>query len=241
MRGLTLPWKYATPFMVFALSSLMPLAVADSIIVPGAYANTPAAGQASAPFRGTANRFQEFYLADLFGSTATETIRIDTLRFRIDEVIPLGTPFSTVASGISITMSTTDRDFNSSSTTFSQNLGPDAIVVLPERDLALSGTKTSATSFDVVIPLPTRFEYNRKNGNLIVDIKIRGTSGTPFLDSGGGQFAVSGGFDSPTGTKVQALITAFEFAPVPEPRTTLLLLTGTLFFILRKKGRIDPH
>jgi hypothetical protein len=202
--------------------------------VPNGNANVPGAGEEAVPFRSRGNRWQEFYFAPQFGLASTDLIQINAIRFRIDEEFPIGTSFNTMAEGISISMSTTSRDFNSSSVTFADNIGADVVQVLSERDLPLSGSKTSASSFDVVIPLPTAFNYNRLNGNLLVDIRIRGGSETPFLDSGIGQLAIDGPADGPIGTKVTGLVTAFDYQPIPEAGTMTLLSVGALVFVIRR-------
>jgi hypothetical protein len=216
------------------LSYSAPFTVADTVVVPNANAKVPGAGEAAVPFRSSGNRYQEFYFASQFGLAPTDFLQINAIRFRIDEEFPIGTSFNTVAEGISISMSTTSRDFNSSSVTFADNIGAEVVQVLSERDLPLSGSKTSPSSFDVVIPLPTAFLYNRLGGNLLVDIRIRGSSVTPFLDSGIGQLAIDGPADGPIGTKVTGLITAFDFQPVPEPTTLSFLLIGAVCLYLKR-------
>jgi hypothetical protein len=201
---------------------------ADNLVVPNAYATIsgPGAGT-TAPFSPNWHWLQ-VYDAQEFNSAAGDVLRINEIRFRIDEMSTVSS-FSTVAKGLSIFMSTTTKTVATASPLFAFNPENPLFEALPSTDLPMNGSRTSATSFDVVIPIPNRYEYDRRVGNLLVDIRSVGGGGVPFLDLQGSDstFVVSGPLDSDVGTKSGiGLVTRFEYQVVPEPSSVILFLSG---------------
>ena len=212
---------------------------ADTIVIPNVYDGAPAIGPGtSEPFNRLDRRMQQIYLSSQFTQVASDEIRIEELRFRVDEQHPIGTAFSTVARGLSIFMSTTTRTFDTASRTFSENYDGVLFEALPASDLPINGVRSSATSFDVVIPLPRAYSYDRRVGNLLVDIQIIDGANLPFLDQQimieGATFVVSGAASAQTGTKSMAgLITEFQYTVVPEPSVGMLAILGGFLVIVR--------
>ena len=212
------------------------VAHADSIVVPAENRLNPGTRAASVPFGDFNQRWQQFYMSTEFNQAAGDLLRITDLRFRMDEE-DLATSFATTARGVSVSMSTTSKDFNTASTTFAANHGPDLFVALPTSDVVLSGTR--GTSFDVVISLPNSYTYNRKLGNLVVDVQLL-SSFAPFIDATSGHpgstFSVAGLNMLPDGQKTsEALVTEIIYTVVPEPAPIVLILIGFTVVTLFKK------
>lgn len=221
-------------FIVFASGAFH--VRSDTIVVPNIYTDTPAIGPGlSAVFNRTNNRWQQIYSSSEFAVANGDVLRIEELRFRVDEDYSVGTPFSTVARGLSIFMSVSDRTFDASSTAFVET---DLFESLPRADLSLSGSRSSVSSFDVVIPLPRPYIYDRRSGNLVVDIQIVGGANLPFLDQQIGvqeaAFSIGGDIGSLSGMKTrQGVVTQFGHTVIPEPHTIAFVLFG-LFILLSK-------
>lgn len=220
---------------------------AETVVVPNIYGSGPAVGPGlSFPFDQPGARWQQTYMSSEFSAASGNVIQIDEIRFRIDESTALGSAFSTVVPGLNIFMSTTTRTFDSASAAFSQNGDGNLFQVLPSTDFPLSGSRSSATSFDVVIPLPNKFDYDRSAGNLLVDIRVPQGSGLPFLDQQigvqGATFGIGGSIAAPNGTKtMQGLITRFEYSVVPEPKPIFLMIPAALALIIVRGSSRSIH
>jgi hypothetical protein len=213
---------------------------AETIVVPNTSANATGPGVGlSLPFNQAGARWQQIYMSSEFNDVSGDIIEINALAFRIDER-NLSSSFSVIVPGINIFMSTTSKTFTDVSNMFANNVGGELLQVMPTTDLPLSGSRTSATSFDVVIPLRNSFKYDRTSGNLLVDIRVRQNSDVPLLDQHGlpnSSFSVFGPSDSPAGTVTsQGLITRFTYAVVPEPSVISLLSIGGLMFVAKRKN-----
>jgi hypothetical protein len=79
---------------------------ADSIVVPAENRSTPGTSGLSVPFRDTDRRWQQFYVSSQFDEAAGDLLRISELRYRMDER-STASAFSTIARGLTISMSTT--------------------------------------------------------------------------------------------------------------------------------------
>ncbi|HUP81851.1 MAG TPA: hypothetical protein VM260_25090, partial [Pirellula sp.] len=208
---------------------------ADTLVIPNIYASVPGPGGGlSLPFTSN-SRWQQIYTASEFSAVPPGILEIKELRFRIDEEYPIGTSFSTIARGTSIFISTTTKTFETATAVYSQNIGDNLFEALPRSDLQLIGSKQTSTSFDIAIPLPNHFLYDRTGGNLVIDIQVAGGANLPLIDQQanllGAAFSVGGALDAPSGTKTrQAMITEIGFTSVPEPTTAVLLVFASIIF-----------
>jgi len=106
---------------------------------------------------------------------------IQQLRFRPDAAF--GSAFSTTIANIQVNLSTTQRNPSSLSSTFSDNVGADDIIVF-EGQLSISsqfaGPPTGPKAFDIVVPLSQPFLYDPGSGNLVIDIRnFSGSTASP--------------------------------------------------------------
>jgi hypothetical protein len=202
----------------------------DTLVVPNASESVQAPGGGSSmPFFPN-QRYQLIYGSDQFNVAAGDIIRIHEIRFRIDDN-NIDFQFSTVAQGLSIFMATTTKTLSTASRLFANNPETPLFEALPTTNLPMSGSRFSSTSFDVVIPLPNAYEYDRRVGNLLVDMRSVGGAGVPFLDFQGflpeTTFAIAGFLDSNLGDKgFGGWVTRFEYQVVPEPSSFVLVLFG---------------
>jgi hypothetical protein len=215
---------------------------ADTIVVPNTNANTPGPGAGSTVPFSPGMRWQQFYGSEEFSSVPGDIVEITEIRFRIDEMTSFSN-FSTVAKGLNVFMATTTRMFATASPIFAENPETELFEALPLTNLPMSGSRTSATSFDVVVPLPNHFQYDRQKGNLLVDFRSVGGASMPFLDLQGflpeATFGIAGGVDSFAGTKGSiGFVTQFVFNVVPEPSSAWLALVGAFGLLLSRRAMI---
>ena len=226
-------------------SAILPLTnlQAETVAVPNIYESTPASGAGlSIPFSRPGSRWQQIYMQPQFNSVAGDVIEIHELRFRIDEASPIGSTFSTTVPGLNILFSTTPRTFDSATAVFAENIDRPLFEALPPTNMSFNGSHSSASSFDVVIPLPNAYQYDRRAGNLLVDIRVPSGSGLPFLDQQIGtgieaaSFSIGGLISSPVGTKTtQGLVTQFEYSVVPEPQIIGLIILGSISLLIKTR------
>ncbi|MCW7540912.1 PEP-CTERM sorting domain-containing protein [Aquabacterium sp. A7-Y] len=171
-------------------------------------------------------RYQQLYAAEAFRSSSPLTIT--GLRFAVAED-GFGRPFDAVLDSLVISLSTSDKTPSSLSTSFAENLGPDAAVVF-EGPIRLSsrGPGNAPPVFDVVIPFKRSFVYDAAAGDLLLDIqnnndvitspfragftpllgRVYGEPGNSWVDAGYG------------------LATEFVTTVVPEPQSDLMVGLG---------------
>ena len=115
-------------------------------------------------------RKQELYEYHLFPSSP---ILIQQIRWRPDG--PMGSSFNTVPFDLELKLSTVQKNANQLSLFFSENTGPDEIIVY-DGSITLSSLKTGPgqgpADFDITLPLTTPFLYDPAAGNLLVDVKM---------------------------------------------------------------------
>ena len=153
-------------------------AIGDILVVPNPQAN--AAGNIPLQIKGNPSRIQEVVGSGQF----TQPITINALRVR---AFPGSGQVHATFSSLKITMSTTQAYPNTNGThtlpssTFANNVGPDATVVY---NSALSFTSPGCPSpgpcpFDMVIPLAVPFSYDNSKGRLLIDLLGSTPTGVP--------------------------------------------------------------
>jgi len=143
-----------------------------------------------------------------------------------------------------IDLSTTSADWNSLSSNFSSNVGPDNTQVFSG---SISQAWTFGDTLDIAFSTP--FTYNPANGNLLMDVVGSGVStpgGNTYFDVNssdstlGRVYCPGGVACSPTGTTANdyGLVTDFvsSTAPVPEPSAVPFAAAfAGLMIVIRKR------
>jgi hypothetical protein len=186
-------------------------------------------GIASGPFAFGPNvsyRWQQVYSSAAFSSFGQGPGQITSMGYDINA--SGGTVYS-----VQVNLSTTAKAVDGLSTTFSQNVGADDVMVLGASTLYWTG---NPQGYDGVINFTTPFVYNPAAGNLLVDLRVY-SSGTAigsfeYLQA----FATSRPNDwvssvlepnvnATTGALTTGgLNTLFTYTPVPEPKVGVLVL-----------------
>lgn len=209
------------------------------IVVPNQYENAEApnfGGIPTGPFR-----FQQVFAASQFSSLPPGQRTIVSFALRPDASVT--EPVSFTLSDTVIRMSTTNRNPGELSLMFSENVGPDEVVVF-QGDLSFSTDNTGPAGgpkdFDFVFGLQTPFAYDPGEGNLIFDIVTAGTNltisqTTDFVVQPGPDFEEVVGSGQLAGFRYGGNVVQFTF--VPEPSTAVLLLFGTCAALTSLRNR----
>jgi hypothetical protein len=220
-------------------------ALATTLIVPG-----PATGNAQAPtpfnyYGSSGSRVQEIYDSSFFSGAEL----INGFSFR---AYPGAAPSfffgnSVDISDVFIQLSTTaagdDESVSLPSATFADNLGSDAKTVFSGAlHLATAATGTGPQPFDYTVSFSQPVMYDPADGNLLLDVTI--PSGATVSGQGFGFLTfdtvntiddgiysvvnISDGGAASGTLSTAGAITAFSVssAPVPEPSTWLMTITG---------------
>jgi hypothetical protein len=186
-------------------------------------------------------RYQQVYQNADFLPFVSGPVQITELTFSSG-----GGTFNANLANVQIDLSTTAKQPDGLSTTFSQNVGGDDLTVF-SGPMHLVGTMDT---YGVHIPLQRSFPYNPAVGNLLVDVRNFQTLPVStfvfgFLTSGklgdSTSIALAADVNSPTALLGTAgLLTEFTVVSVPEPSSTLLLLGGMipLGLACRRRARI---
>ncbi len=161
------------------------------VTVPSAYWDTEGDQGRSIPF-GTDNycddgiRYQQLYDGSQVGGPT-----IGSMSFRLDSSSGDVGPVN--YTGVTVTLSSTLATYATMSTTFADNIGPNAAIVYSGNLSVDPSTLGSPNPFDFTINFDTPFEFDGSVANLLVDITITGChEGSIFhLDAVGGENAVS--------------------------------------------------
>jgi hypothetical protein len=182
-----LPVRISIAFLCWA--ALLPVAVKGvSIVVPNSLANTEAGNNNTFPFSISSSglssqRYQQAYDASQFAAVPGGGY-ITQIIFRPDGG-GQGSAFSSTLPSIAIQLSSTGATVDGLSTTFDNNIGPDALTVY-FGSLLLSSAFTGPTggpkNFDIVINLKTPFFYNPASGNLLMDVSNYGGGSSTYFD-----------------------------------------------------------
>ena len=244
--------RFSIAFLI--LTQLSALGQTRTLFVPGDLENRFGNGGTTAPLHiisGASARYQQVYSATEFASAVVDVLLITGLYFRPDQS---GRSFTATLPDIQFNLSTTPVVPDGLSIVFADNLGLDDTVVYNRGSLALHSTGgITPFSVDIWVPLTTPFLYRPSQGNLLLDIRNFAGGDTTFID---GAFTVgdslssvsaytgtgTGSVDSFTGrASTFGMVTLFEYVPVPEPQTWLLLLVVGLgcFFAWRRRKEPD--
>ena len=156
------------------------VAFADSVVVPNAQATT--AGNTPFKIKANASRIQEVIGSGQF-SQFTGPVTITALRVRS---FPGAGPVNFTLTSYMVTMSTTQAYPNTAnghtlpSTTYADNVGPDATVVYNSSFTAHSSgcAGPGPCPFDIVLKMSTPFSYDASKGRLLIDLVSSAPSGT---------------------------------------------------------------
>ena len=214
-----------------ALGFAATASAAPVVVVPSSLANTEGNSNNCYPFGCGAQHYQQVFDAAMFGGASG---LIDKILFRLEG----GSSSASATFDLTITLSNTTASSSTLSTTFANNLGADATVVMNGLTSVTATGGGRPNNFGVVFDVADLFTYNGTS-NLLMDISVRSGSLNRQLDSfGGTTFGVQrvwGSIGAATGLKGgdQGLVTAFQFGTaansVPEPATLSLMaiaLTG---------------
>ncbi|MEM7412942.1 MAG: hypothetical protein AAF430_22110 [Myxococcota bacterium] len=217
----------ATTFLVVCLAWASGVAAA-TLVTPPEFENEEA-GYIGVRFRGE-SRTQHIFAASMFGAGEME---ISGVRFRRS---PFETIFFQNFDQVEIVLSTTSVAPDQQSSAFAANRGADAAVVRdgPLSIRSQSSDNRSPSPFEVEVPFANPFRYDPALGNLLLEWKVTGQDGVVvWLDADtDGDSRYNVGFASgPDADQAEfllpfGLVTQFEFTPVPEPSTGLLVALG---------------
>jgi len=203
-----------------------------SFVVPGFAATHDAGNSIFGPMLSTSDpktRIQQVMsssdIALPFGP-----FRITAVSFRLDSG---PTSLNAVVPDMEIRLSTTTKAVDRISGTFAWNEGADVVSVVSRGSVRLTGRYDPALSvqpFSVRIPFTTPFVYDRSFGNLLLDIITYRSGNVVVAWNAAGIPAdsissVLSGSNLAEGLETTyGLVAQFEYQPIPEPRTMLLLV-----------------
>jgi hypothetical protein len=227
----------ATAFVMLACAS----ATANLLMVPNVATNLGGVGypfDLSDPGIGgpqSTMRYQQVYAASQFAAFGGARA-ITQIAFREDG---MGHSFSTTISNVQIDLSTTTATPDNLNSTFAANVGADdKIVHTGAFSLASAGPPdpyTGPGAFDIIVNLSQPFTYDPAAGNLLMDVRVFSPATTSLFDAANVQgdsvsciSTLASGVSSPTSefSTTQALVTQFQFVPVPEPSAFALAAFG---------------
>jgi hypothetical protein len=238
--------------IVLAVGSLGPAADAGAVVIvaPNSLAAVEGNSNNGFPFNilshgRSEQRYQQVFAASEFSALAGPH-RVTQIAFRPDD--QSGLAFASTLPNVQINLSTTAAAPDGLSNFFANNVGSDDTVVF-SGPLSISSADVGGPprAFDIVITFPSLFVYDPALGNLLLDVRNFGGGGSTQFD-----FVVVTGdstsrlfspddVTAPGGSlDTGGLVAQFTFEPVgadpvPEPGTLLLVGTGVLGLLLRRR------
>ena len=187
------------------------------VVVPNANGDVEGDQQFFAPLENSA-RFQVIYPADELIQDGV----IDKIAFRPD--FPLSQAGTSTPDFLQVTLSHTDTAPGGLSTTFDDNLGPDATLVLDVDGVPFSTAKTNCgdggpCDFDIVLDVENTFTYDGVR-NLLVEFRGDITDGSSIIidaDSAFGHLFSSDSTAEQGGIFNVSPVIKFTFLAEPEP------------------------
>ncbi len=154
--------------VILASADLRPAQIADTdtFVVPAGFADKFGPSVGGLLFPG--ERAQQIYGVALFASAPTDVFEIRGIAFRFDETV--GSGFDLQVPHIAIDMGVCA----SSSADMYGNLPVPFRVYLADSLAFPARANRLPTDFDIVFPFMTPFRYDRRNGDLILQVGLRG-------------------------------------------------------------------
>lgn len=199
------------------LGAITPASAGGGTVVPGSLATVEGNSGNAFPFHiatfAPNMRYQQIYAANQFATGGV----IDTIRFRRDSGQPT---FGSTTLDVKINLSYAATTVDTPSTTFASNVGLGLVTVF-DGLMTISSTGSGAPNpFDIVLDVANTFNYNPANGSLLVDVFMRNSPSTVFIDAATGVagvrriFSYPNDINSSTGTVdsgAYGLVTRFDF------------------------------
>ncbi len=193
----------------------------DQATVPSALENVEGNGGNAWPFHigqfgQPSMRYQQIYSASEFAGGGL----IDEVRFRRN----IGAaPFSNVLIDAKISLGYAATTVASASPVFAENIGAGYVTVF-DGQMTLSSTGTgSPNPFDIVLDVAALFDYDPSQGDLLLDIEMRNSPFTAFIDASSASqqssmtriYSFPGDVNAEIGVSPQlyGLVTQFGFEP----------------------------
>lgn len=167
--------RYAVALAALILAQACPVYPAF-LVVPNALETVEGEAITGIPFTRNygepSARYQQVYAASQFAGFLAEGAFIDEISFRPDGAVGWGFNFQFL--DFSISLSTTQKNPGQLSTNFSENVGPDELVVRRGAiQTVCDGPWQRPAEFTLDLPFTfQRFFYRPAMGNLLVDMKI---------------------------------------------------------------------
>lgn len=206
-------------------------------------------------WKGGDVRFQQFYSSGALRSAMPTGAYITGISFRQDDKRGFNGELSFAS--VEVLLSTTDRSYASSSSTFVDNLGSDATLVssLSPVRWTIRHSPGVANAFQMPVRFSTPFLYDPRKGNLLIDVTLTSASHDITLDFSSRSSSSTDiawavwarpgdppqwGSDLNVGYVFgDAFVIRLDFIPVPEPCGATLLCVGLpvlIFFLRRSHG-----